>query len=99
MWRRIWSRSRRLSALPGSELQARLAKTRDYLKSLPREAFGGAEERQFTMKAGASEFQFVGQPYLLHFALPNFFFHVTTAYAIVRDHGVELGTRDFLGRA
>lgn len=81
------------------ELQARITKTRDYLQSVPREAFVGAEERQFTMKAGSTEYNFVGQPYLLHFALPNFFFHVTTAYAILRHHGVAVEKRDFLGRA
>src|SRR4051812_1183330 len=67
------------------DLQARIAKTRDYLQSVPREAFAGAEERAFTMKAGGNEVAFTGQPYLLHFALPNFFFHVTTAYAILRN--------------
>ncbi len=81
------------------ELQARIAKTRDYLQGVPREAFAGSEERAFTMKAGTAEFSFVGQTYLQHFALPNFFFHVTTAYAILRHQGVPLGKRDFLGRA
>ena len=81
------------------ELQVRIAKTRDYLESVPREAFAGSEQRTFTMKAGSSELNFVGQPYLLHFALPNFFFHVTAAYAILRNSGVPLGKKDFLGRA
>ncbi len=80
------------------DLQARVAKTLDYLQSVPREAFAGAEERQFTMKIGPTEIEFTGQPYLLHFALPNFFFHVTTAYAILRHNGVDVGKRDFLGR-
>lgn len=81
------------------ELQKRVADTRTWLSSVPREAFEGAEERQFTMKAGPTEVAFTGQPYLLHFALPNFFFHVTTAYAILRHHGVDIGKRDYLGRA
>ncbi len=81
------------------ELKTRIDKTRDYLKSVPREAFAGSEERKFTMKAGPTEVEFTGQPYLLHFALPNFFFHVTTAYAILRHNGVDIGKRDFLGRA
>lgn len=81
------------------ELQARITKTRDYLASVPREAFEGSEERVFTMKSGGGEVSFVGQPYLLHFALPNFMFHVTTAYAILRNNGVPIGKRDFLGRA
>ena len=81
------------------ELQKRIADTRTYLESVPREAFAGAEERKFMMKAGPTEHEFTGQPYLLHFALPNFFFHVTTAYAILRHNGVDIGKRDFLGRA
>jgi len=80
------------------ELQARIAKTREWLESVPSEAFDGAEERAFTMKAGTLEIPFVGQSYLLHFALPNFFFHVTTAYAILRNNGVAIGKRDYLGR-
>ena len=51
------------------------------------------------MKTGATELNFTGQSYLLHFALPNFFFHVTTAYAILRHNGVQIGKRDYLGRA
>lgn len=81
-----------------AELKTRIDKTREYLQGVPREAFVGSEERKFSMKAGGAEIDFVGQPYLLHFALPNFFFHVTTAYAILRHHGVEIGKRDYLGR-
>jgi uncharacterized protein len=80
-------------------LQARIGKTRDYLQSLSREAFVGGEERAVTLKAGATELNFTGQGYLLHFAIPNFFFHVTTAYAILRHNGVPIGKRDYLGRA
>jgi hypothetical protein len=82
-----------------AELQARIARTRAWLEGVPRAAFAGAEERSFTMKAGGTELAFTGQPYLLHFALPNFFFHVTTAYAILRHNGVPIGKRDYLGRA
>ncbi|MGJ7495998.1 DUF1993 domain-containing protein [Variovorax sp. RT4R15] len=81
------------------ELQARIANTRGWLQSVPREAFEGSEERAITMRAGATELAFVGQSYLLHFALPNFFFHVTTAYDILRHKGVPIGKRDYLGRA
>ena len=81
------------------ELQTRIANTREYLQGVPREAFEGSEERSFTMKTGATEIPFVGQSYLLHFALPNFFFHVTTAYAILRHNGVQIGKRNYLGRA
>jgi hypothetical protein len=81
------------------ELLSRVAKTRDYLQGVPREAFAGSEERAVIMKTGATELNFTGQSYLLHFALPNFFFHVTTAYAILRHNGVQIGKRDYLGRA
>ena len=80
------------------ELRARVANTRDYLESVSRQAFEGSEERVVTMKAGTVELEFTGQSYLLHFALPNFFFHVTTAYDILRHNGVPVGKRDFLGR-
>lgn len=81
------------------ELQARIANTRAFIAGVPREAFEGAEARAFTMKVGDTELSFTGQPYLLHFALPNFFFHVTTAYDILRHAGVPVGKKDFLGRA
>ena len=81
------------------ELRARIANTRAYLETVPREAFEGSEARTVTMKTGAGEVEFTGQSYLLHFALPNFFFHVTTAYDILRHNGVQIGKRDYLGRA
>lgn len=80
------------------ELRARIANTRAYLETVPREAFEGSEARTVTMKTGAGEVEFTGQSYLLHFALPNFFFHVTTAYDILRHNGVPIGKRDYLGR-
>ena len=81
------------------ELKARIAKTREWLQGLSREAFAASEERAVSFKAGPTELNFVGQGYLLHFALPNFFFHVTTAYDILRHKGVAIGKRDYLGRA
>ena len=57
----------------------------------------GSEERDITITAGGRELRFRGQQYLLGFALPNFYFHVTTAYAILRHCGVPIGKRDFLG--
>jgi len=81
------------------ELQARIAKTREWLQGLSQEAFAASEERAVNFKAGPTELNFVGQGYLLHFALPNFFFHVTTAYDILRHNGVAIGKRDYLGRA
>jgi uncharacterized protein len=79
------------------ELRARIAKTIDYLKSIPPGAFEGAEERDITVPAGERSLEFKGLAYLQRWALPNVFFHVTTAYNILRHNGVELGKRDYLG--
>jgi uncharacterized protein len=79
------------------ELQARIAKTVDFLKSIDRAKIEGSEARAFTVKLGPREVNFTGQSYLFTFALPNFYFHVTTAYDILRHNGVALGKIDFLG--
>ena len=78
------------------ELQARIAKTRDFLAGLKREQFEGADTRAISIKAGPRELEFAGAAYLETWAKPNFFFHLTTAYAILRHAGVELGKPDFL---
>lgn len=79
------------------ELQARIAKTVDFLRGIDAARLDGSEERTITLAAGGSEIKFPGRSYLLTFALPNFFFHVTAAYAILRHNGVEIGKRDYLG--
>jgi hypothetical protein len=79
------------------ELKARIAKTIDFLQSVKAAQIDGSEERNVTLKLRVGELQFKGQDYLLHFALPNFYFHLTTAYNILRHNGVELGKQDFLG--
>ena len=58
----------------------------------------GSEAREVTIKVGPNDMTFKGLDYLLHFALPNFYFHASTAYAILRHNGVELGKRDFMRR-
>jgi len=78
-------------------LRARIAKTLAYAGTLKPEQFAGAEERDITLQIGGAPVTFKGQAYLLHFALPNFFFHVTTAYALLRHNGIEIGKRDFIG--
>ena len=78
------------------ELQARIAKTVDFLSSLRRDQFDGAETRAISIKAGPRELEFVGTAFLEMWAKPNFYFHATTAYAILRHNGVELGKPDFL---
>jgi hypothetical protein len=80
-----------------AELEARIAKTVDFLKGVPPEAFEGAEERPVTLKTRTSETHFVGRDYLFQHALPNFYFHTTTAYGILRMRGVPIGKPDFLG--
>ena len=82
-----------------ADLQARIAKTVDYLKGFKPEQFEGAENRDIHIKTPSRELQFKGLDFLLGFANANFYFHVTTAYAILRHNGVELGKMDFLGGA
>lgn len=81
-----------------AELDARIQKTIDFLKTFKPEQIDGSEARPVTLKLRDRTVEFVGINYLLHFALPNYFFHATTAYAILRHNGVELGKPDFLGR-
>lgn len=81
------------------ELEERIRKTIDYLKSVPAAQVDGSEEREIAFKAGPNEYKFTGVQYLQGFAIPNFFFHVTVAYAILRHKGVALGKMDFLGRS
>jgi hypothetical protein len=80
------------------ELKERVAKTIDYLATVTAAQIDGSETRDIRLKVGGNELTFSGQHYLLGFALPNFYFHVTTAYAILRSNGVPLGKRDFLGK-
>ncbi len=80
------------------ELKERVAKTIDYLATVTAAQLDGSETRDIRLKVGGNELTFSGQHYLLGFALPNFYFHVTTAYAILRSNGVPLGKRDFLGK-
>jgi hypothetical protein len=79
------------------DLKARIAKTLAFLDTIPASAIDGSEAREVTIKIGGNPVTFLGQPYLLNFVLPNFFFHATTAYAILRESGVEIGKRDFIG--
>jgi hypothetical protein len=79
------------------ELEARIAKTLDFIKSVPPDQVDGSEERSIQLVLRSGELNFTGQAFLLHFVMPNFFFHVTTAYAILRHNGVEIGKRDYLG--
>jgi hypothetical protein len=81
------------------ELMARIDRTIAFLKTLSAEQFEGSETRAITLSLRSGALHFDGQDYLLDFALPNFYFHVTTAYNILRHNGVEIGKMDFLGRS
>ena len=81
------------------ELHARIARTIDYLKSIAASALEGAETRDIKVPSRGQTLEFEGLEFLQHWAIPNVFFHVTAAYAILRHNGVELGKRDFLGMA
>jgi hypothetical protein len=80
------------------ELLARIAKTVDYLKTFRPDQIDGSEEKSITLKMRTGPLTFTGLKYLLDFAYPNFYFHVTTAHDILRHGGVEIGKMDFLGR-
>jgi hypothetical protein len=80
-----------------ADFQARIAKTRQFIGTLKAAQIDGSEQRQINLKAGPRELTFTGLPYLTGFALPNFFFHYTTAYAILRHNGLELSKTDFIG--
>jgi uncharacterized protein len=80
------------------DLQARIAKTIDYVKSMKADTIDGAGEKDITFPVGPEKkMTLKGAEYLIGFALPNFYFHASTAYDILRHNGVELGKRDFLG--
>ena len=80
-----------------AELQERIAKTIAFIQTLPDSAFDGAEARVITIKAGPRELTFPAAQYLNSYAVPNFYFHMSTAYNILRSGGVEIGKVDFLG--
>jgi hypothetical protein len=81
-----------------AELQARIAKTQAFLGSVTAAQLEGSEGKSITLNFPGTELKFTGQEYLLHFVLPNFYFHLTTAYAILRHNGLDIGKMDFLGR-
>ena len=79
------------------ELQARIAKTIVFLDSFKANQIDGSEAREIAFQLHETKLEFKGQQYLLNWVLPNFYFHVTTAYNILRHNGVDIGKRDFLG--
>ena len=81
------------------ELQARIAKTVAFLKTVPEAGFEGSDTRPVILKLRNGEREFTGASYLQGFVIPNLYFHVTAAYLILRHNGVDLGKPDFLGGA
>jgi hypothetical protein len=79
------------------DLKARIAKTIAFIKTVKPEQLDGSEDKPIALKVGGRDLTFTGMQYLLGFAQPNFYFHVTTAYNILRHNGVEIGKMDFLG--
>jgi hypothetical protein len=80
-----------------AELRERISATIAYLKSVPAAQIDGSEEKDITLPRRDGPIIMKGEAYLKHFVLPNFFFHLTTAYALLRHNGVEVGKMDFLG--
>ena len=80
-----------------AELKARIAKTIAYLQTFTPAQIDGTEDKEIVIKRGDKETRYTGMQFMLGHAVPNFYFHVTTTYAILRHNGVEIGKRDFLG--
>jgi hypothetical protein len=81
-----------------AEMKARIDKTIDFLKGLRADQLDGREDAQVTITQGGQPRNFRAQVYLYHLAMPNFYFHITTAYNILRSLGIEIGKRDFMGQ-
>jgi uncharacterized protein len=80
-----------------AEVKDRIAKTIDFVKSFKPVQIDGTEDKEIVVKFSSGDRKFKGQAFLLNFCLPNFYFHATTAYDILRHCGIELGKRDFMG--
>ena len=80
-----------------ADLKARIAKTIDFIQGFKSEQIDGTEDKDIIVKRGEKETHYKGMQFLLGHAIPNVYFHTTTAYAILRHNGVEVGKRDYLG--
>lgn len=80
------------------DLKARIKKTIDFIAALNASAFDGAETRDVKIKVRGNDMTFKGLPYLANYAMGHFYFHCTTAYAILRHNGIDLGKGDFIGK-
>ena len=80
-----------------ADLRQRIAATIEFVRSVPADKIDGSEDKDVTLPRRTGPIVMKGEAYLKHFALPNFFFHATTTYALLRHNGVEIGKMDFLG--
>ena len=80
-----------------ADLKARIAKTIAFIQTVTQERIDGTEDKEIVIKRGDKETRYKGRQFVLGQALPNFYFHVTTAYNILRHNGIEIGKRDYLG--
>jgi hypothetical protein len=80
-----------------AELKARIAKTIEFIGTIKPAQIDGSEDKDITLKLGRQEVKFKGMQYLLGFAHPNFYFHATTAYDILRHNGLDIGKQDYIG--
>ncbi len=81
-----------------ADLKARIAKTVAFMHSVTPEQVNGSETRDITLTLRGKEIHYQGQPYLFDFVIPNFYFHITMTYAILRHNGLDIGKMDYLGR-
>lgn len=79
------------------DIKARIAKTLDYIRTVSAAAIDAGADREITIPLGGRTMKMKGADYVNHYALPNFYFHCTTAYDILRHNGLEIGKRDFIG--
>ena len=80
-----------------AELRERIARTVAFINDLPRDAIEASAQRDIVTGSGAKVREFKGQDYLVHYAMAHFYFHATTAYALLRHNGVDVGKKDFIG--
>lgn len=81
-----------------ADVHARIKKTQDFLATFKPEQFDGSEKKEIELTLRGNKIQFTGESYLLGFAIPNFYFHLVTAYNLLRHNGVGLGKLDFTGK-
>ena len=82
-----------------ADFKARIARTLDFVRSVSADKLAGAADRQIEWKAGPNDMSMKGAPYFTGYAVPNFYFHLSMAYAILRHNGLDIGKKDFLGAA